>query len=48
MREDVGEKAKELLEKIKEKGREYLKKLWERLGISKRAIEMNMEALQAE
>lgn len=43
MKEDIGTKAKELLEKIKEKGRDYLQKILDRLGLNKRAIEMQAE-----
>lgn len=46
MKEDMSGKAKELLQKIKEAGKDYWKNLLEKLGLKdKRALEMHAEAL---
>lgn len=46
MREDMGTKAKELLEKIKEAGRDYWKKILDKLGNKdKREVDMHVEAI---
>lgn len=39
MRVELGDKAKEMLRKIREKGKEYLKKILEKLGLEKRDAE---------
>ena len=48
MKEDIGAKAKELIQKIKEEGKNYLKQILEKLGLGKRAIEMHAEAFLME
>lgn len=44
----IGEKARELLDKIKEEGKNYFKKILEKLGLGKRAIDMHTEAFLME
>lgn len=48
MSADLDAKAREILEKIKEKSKDYWKKILEKLGFEKRAIEFHLEEAFAE